>query len=210
MGGQRAFALIVFSFIFINLVSATTTYNEDFLTNNQYTLSNIPITIDRLFTYNHTWLNFDGVGDYVRLSNSTIINPVFSNWREVDNKTSTLKFHQGLARSPTNIYLFDSGVIHKAYFNFTSIQNTTYLPTNTNHNSEPDYRDGKLYYPAEYWSSCDNYNNQTIVIMNATNLAAIQEFDISANNHEVSGISINDDGAYAYVTDFCNSTHIFR
>ena len=128
-------------------VNASYEESENFSTLDTFTLKSTPISSSlNLTKYNHTWLDFVDTNDYVIISTSTHANPKldFHQFREQSNIQTPISFHQGLARSLTHMFLMNSNIIYKTDFDLNILDSSTYLPTGTNHNSEPDYYDGKF------------------------------------------------------------------
>lgn len=75
------------------------------------------------------------------------------------------------------------------------------------HCGDIKYYDNKIYMVTEnYTSSPCGATGQKIGVFNATTLEYIESEDISAQNKEVSGITVNPDDGLLYVTCYCDSS----
>jgi len=126
---------------------------------------------------------------------------------------------QGYAWDGTNHYLIDSAQIFKR----ANDSNWTVLASNTNvfsglpglnHMGDGDYYNGELYIPCEFWlGACTNVSDQSIVTFDAAKLQPLKVYDVSADNHEMSGLCIvPSDGSNGviYVTAYCDGSQVWR
>lgn len=127
-------------------------------------------------------------------------------------KSPDINAHQGVAVSENNFYLFHTDFIKKTDKNWgDELINKNALAEvgdQINHLGDGDYHNGKLYVPVEYWDNHDNFRSQHIAIWNATDLSYIGKHDISAQGHEVAGITVDD--KYVYVVSFYDGTAIWK
>jgi hypothetical protein len=212
------------SFLFLDSIRGTIPNNSG--TNSEVILSDSNIAKDLAFQptsltnndrMNQTWLDFSSDdGDYIQITDIGVRDtPELSlyRYREFNNYTVELDFHQGIARSPTHIYLFDTGIVYKTLYDFIPISNFSYLGDsiyNRNHYGDGVYNGDKIYVPTEYWKDCSNFDNMSIMVFNASNMSFIEEYNLTEGDHEVSSIDFDDEGNYAYVTSYCNNNSIFQ
>ncbi len=121
--------------------------------------------------------------------------------------------HQGYATDGTSHYSFgtldlsrkDPGwsnvVANKAPFEGLS---------GYNHLGDGDYYDGTLFVPAETYTSCDAFSNQSIVLFNAHDLSRITSSLIAPEWHEVSGIAVDQAAGVMYLSSYCDGFRIFK
>jgi hypothetical protein len=129
-----------------------------------------------------------------------------------------VKSHQGYATDGINHYTFDNQTIYK----WKDDQDWTLLASNKapfaglsgiNHFGDGDYFGGKLYIVAEFWADCAHYTNQSLLVFDAASLARLETHDVSAQQHEVSGLAVAPhDGRQGviYVTSYCDGSKIFK
>ena len=104
------FVLGLFLFSGLGLVSAAS-YNEAFLTNDTHTISQTPTVIDQLYSYNDTWLSFDGLSSL--FLSSAMRDLVQFEW----NGSGSWSTQKGIDASPNSypVYHNGSGYIFGAY-----------------------------------------------------------------------------------------------
>lgn len=128
------------------------------------------------------------------------------------NRSPDINAHQGIATDKNYFYLFHTDSIKKTDKNWNEMDNNrdvlSEIGDKINHLGDGDYHDGKLYVPVEYWDNYDNFRLQHIAVWNASDLSYIGKHDISDQNHEVAGITV--DSIYIYIVSFYNGTAIWK
>lgn len=131
-----------------------------------------------------------------------------------ESSTTDLDCHQGVCWDGTYYYTVDNNKIVKWNSSWVA-QATNSNPigdtsiADVNHLGDPEYYDGKLYIPLEEYPNSP-YDNQHIVMFNASDLSFDSSFDISAQGHEVSSITYCDKDGLLYVTDYTDGTKIYK
>ena len=135
---------------------------------------------------------------------STLINPL------------TIKYaHQGYARTDDFHYTFHGNEIIKYDLGWNSVaSNNKYLiGIVQNHLGDGDYYDGKIYVPVEEYigsGGCGESTNESIFVINATDLTKIAEYDISAQGYEVSGLTVVPEDNIIYTVSYCDDSIISK
>ena len=128
------------------------------------------------------------------------------------DKSPDIKAHQGVTTDGESFYLLHTDFIKKTDENWNEIDiNKKVLSEiggGMNHLGDGDYHNGKLYIPVEYWDDRDNFGSQHIAIWDASDLSYVGKYDISAQGHEVAGITV--DNNYIYVVSFYDGTAIWK
>lgn len=72
------------------------------------------------------------------------------------------------------------------------------------------YYHGRLYAPAEYWFSCENFGDQTIAVYdaNAAGLPLVQHKDVSDRKQEISAIAIVPAKHELFTSSFCDGSKL--
>jgi len=127
--------------------------------------------------------------------------------------------HQGYTTDGTYHFLTDTTRIDKRNDDATwslVTQNTdpfSGLDPAYNHLGDGVYYNGKLYIPMQAFTDCTTYSLQSIGIFNASTLAREQVIDISAQGHEVAGLTIvpfHGTNGVIYVISYCDGTKIWK
>lgn len=124
--------------------------------------------------------------------------------------------HQGYAWDGTNHYGITTGQLYKFDTNWNLVASNMNVFANWPsliHLGDGDYYNGTLYIVAEDWQSCANYTNQSIVTYNSTTLQPLNQYDVSADAHEVSGLCVvpqSGSNGIIYVTSYCDGSRIWE
>jgi hypothetical protein len=134
---------------------------------------------------------------------------------EESSVSPTITGHQGYAYDGTYHYITDTARIDKRNNDGTwSIALTNNTPfagvAGVNHLGDPSVSGGVLYVPAETYAGCGSVSGQKILTFNTTTLALINQYNISAQGHEASGIAIDAVNNIAYVSSYCDGSQIWR
>ena len=125
--------------------------------------------------------------------------------------------HQGYATDGTNHYTFDNQAIYRwngadwalTASNASVFQGAAWL----NHLGDGDYYNGEIYVVAEFWSSCGNYTNQSLLTFDAATLQLLSVHNVAADGHEVSGLAVapgDGPNGTIYVTSYCDGSKIWE
>lgn len=127
--------------------------------------------------------------------------------------------HQGVATDGTNFYTFDTDAIAKWDATWTKTNellnaNQSIGVNTTNHLSDGEYYNGKLYSPVENYvhpcvSSSDNY----LAIWNASDLSFDSKIDLSGLGFSSAGLTIDPDAGdngIIYNISYCDGTKIWK
>ncbi len=155
--------------------------------------------------WNSSGLYLDGTGDYVDFGN----NFNFTGRFNINSSTLNVGSRQGVAMDDDYFYMTSTTDLVKRYRNLTFVsQNTTiHTVTNTTHFGDPVVVGDKIYLVAENYTDCSDYSNMNIISVFASNLTVSNIYNITANNHEIAGITW--DGSYFYITSYCDGSKIY-
>lgn len=160
----------------------------------------------RVYVFNEN-LDRTGNGSAMTLPHS------FSSFMKY-SKGTDLDFHQGVAWDGTYYYMVDTDELVKYDVNWNEIaRNSTPLASTgiagVNHCGDPEVVNGLLYVPVEEYPNSP-YDNQHIGVFNATTLAFVTSYDISAQGREISGFAYNTADGYLYVTDYTIGSSVMK
>lgn len=127
--------------------------------------------------------------------------------------------HQGIATDGTYYYTIDTDSITK--YDSSWVQSAQLLNANqsigvntTNHLSDGDYYNGKLYVPVEnYVHPCVSSTNNYIVTWNASDLSFDNKIDVSGMGFSSAGLVIDPnagDNGIIYNISYCDGTKIWK
>ncbi|MCK5475085.1 MAG: hypothetical protein KAI71_00700 [Candidatus Pacebacteria bacterium] len=126
---------------------------------------------------------------------------------ELVQQSPDINAHQGITTDETYFYLFHTDFIKKVDKNWNEIDINrnvfSEIGGGINHLGDGDYHNGKLYIPVEYWDNHNNFRSQHIAIWDASDLSYIGKYDISAQGHEVAGVTVSND--QVFVVSFYDS-----
>jgi hypothetical protein len=127
--------------------------------------------------------------------------------------------HQGVCWDGTFYYTTDNNTIRKWDASWTLIaSNADPIGASgvvespaLNHCGDPDYFDGHLYIPVEYFDGVGPTYSTPYIMKFDTSLAFVAAYDISAQGHEASSIAYCDRDGLLYITDYVgNDNKLFR
>jgi Concanavalin A-like lectin/glucanases superfamily/Domain of unknown function (DUF2341)/Putative peptidoglycan binding domain len=126
--------------------------------------------------------------------------------------------HQGVARDSTNYYTFDTNAIRKFDTNWSLVSSSSNPIATvggfTDHLGDGDYYSNKLYIPVEHWGgTCADFSHQYITVWNSSDLSFVTKYDVSAQAHEVAGISVDPTAGthgIIYVVSYCDGSKIWK
>lgn len=126
----------------------------------------------------------------------------------------TITGHQGYATDGTYHYIFDTARIDKRNNDGSwsvALSNTTPFTgiAGVNHIGDGDYSSGLLYLPIESFTVPATFSNQKICTFNPETLLLVNQFDVSAQEHEVSGVAIDAVNNLAYVSSYLDGTKLW-
>jgi len=135
--------------------------------------------------------------------------PVDDNgWRET--KRVSVDVHQGYTTNGTDHFLFHTDRVDRFDAAWNPAAEKSFRTLGRNHLGDGDYYNGKLYLAVEDWHDDCQYQNQAIMVLNSDSLAVEKIVDISANGHEVSGLTVVPGDNAIYSVSYCQSDQIWK
>lgn len=170
---------------------------------------------------NAVWADYEVVWVFPELDNRTgntytqnmsQVEPTTA-WRKVGYTTLTGTPHQGIATDGAGSFVSNDDNYLRRMNDSWVVQASNADPigdsgiVGVNHLGDGFIRGGELFMPMENYPS-GTYNNQHIVVFDATTLAFKRSYDISAQAHEASGMA--SDGTHIFVTDYTDSDTFYK
>ncbi len=145
--------------------------------------------------------------------NSTWKSPTFVKETAV---SPDLNSHQGIATIDSTIFwTFDTNTLYRRDSSWTIL--TTNLDpigdmtaTAPDHVGDGDVYNNILYMPIEFFNLPCVYSDQYIVLYDATTLAYIGEYDISAQGHEISSLVVEPAENRITITSYCQNGFLYQ
>lgn len=120
---------------------------------------------------------------------------------------------QGVATDEEFLYAFNTTTVQKRRLDppfELIIENNDVLSDvpGANHIGDGVHLNGSIYIPVEQWNGGCQFALQHIVRLSADDLSVLDVWDVSQQNHEVSGIGFN--GEHLVVSSFCDGSRLWK
>lgn len=164
-------------------------------------------------------LDLDGTGDWVDVGSDDSLNLTNTVLFERESQSADTSSHQGVADDGVNLFTFGTLGLYKRNRTSPYAATVTMLLSTIQTAAGGDLDDcdhlgdgvaygDYLYVPCEYYLDNAHFGHQHILRLNKSDLTYSAHWDISAQNHEISGVAC--DGTYLYATSFVDGTKIWK